>query len=262
MLLSFADRVVIAVGAESVSAVYLKGWGRRRVAEARFALKVHDGVPDFAELATWLADCKARQLEVVLSSAWVRFAVLSWQPALSSEAVSLDFASSLFSEQYGDTSANWQITLSPLRPGHSRVASAIDTRWLAALQALADQRKLKLVSVRPLLASVFNRVADKLAGEALLAVVEPRRLALIQVRNGEWVNLYNRMLPEPWERRLPGLITQASAALDALTTPVFIAAPVFERPELGRLSATWLRLPPQRGFDPRSDREWALCLGC
>ncbi len=265
MLPSFAelrpDRVVLFLGADSLLAVEQHGWQRRRAAELRLPLRLQDGLPQLDLLAQWLGERRARRLEVRLSSAWVRFAILPWQTALSDETVAQAMAQALFAEQYGAASAGWEVTLSPFKPGSARVASALDGRWLAALRELAEQQRYRLVSMQPVLVSLFNRLADKLPQDALLAVVEPRRLALLQLQGGQWASLYNRVLPEPWERRLPSLITQASATLDALNSPVYIAAPLFQRPDLGRLSATWLRLPAQRGYDPRRDPEWALCTG-
>jgi hypothetical protein len=259
---SLSGELVVAVGADHVGAIELSGLSRERVRETRLPLKIVDGQPQFDALAAWIEVGKARRLTVRLSSAWVRFALLPWQNELADEALALGLARALFQEQYGETSVDWRISLSPLQPGCERVASAIDTRWFDALSALADQCSCKLQSMEPIMTAVYNRIADKLPNDALLAVVEPRRLVLLQIEGGRWAKLYNRVLPEPWQRRLPGLITQASAALDALSTPLFIAAPQFEREDLGRLSATWLRLPPQRGFDPRRDRDWAFCAGC
>ncbi|QDQ25414.1 hypothetical protein FNU76_03050 [Chitinimonas arctica] len=257
-----AERVVVAVLADSLQAVRLKG--QRRLASARFTLRLADGALLLDELAAWLigAGAGARKLEVVLSNAWVRYAVLPWHATLADDSLCQDYARTLLAEQYGEAANGWTLTLSPLAPGSNRVVSAIDTRWLASFAELAGQQRLKLSSVRPMLASVYNQLSSKLPAESLLAVVEPQRLCLLQLKGGDWVNLYNRMLTEPWERRLPGLIAQASASLDALDTPVFIVAPSRDRPDLGRLSATWLRLPARTGFDPRLDQEWAFCLGC
>ncbi|WP_374354696.1 hypothetical protein [Chitinimonas sp.] len=266
MSLSFASslggELVMVIGADSLSVIELSGWNKQRIAEFRLPLKVHEGVPQFDGLNDWLAARRARRLSVRISSSWIRFAVLPWQAELIDDTLSLALAQALFAEQYGEASASWKIDLTPCRPGEARIASAVDARWFAALEALAKHHTMQLRSVQPLLAAIYNGLADKVPDEALLAVVEPRRLVLIHIENGQWRQLYNRVLPEPWERRLPSLITQASASLNALSTPVFIAAPLFERGDLGRLSATWLRLPARRGFDPRRDRDWAFCQGC
>ncbi|GAB3251207.1 hypothetical protein [Chitinimonas naiadis] len=259
---ALAGELVLAIGADGVSAVELQGWRRRRVAEIRLPLKVQDGIPQFDGLAGWLAERRSRRLSVRLSSAWVRFVVLPWQSELVDEKLALAMAQSLFGEQYGEASAGWQIALSPLQPFQARIASAIDERWYTALHGLAQQHNYKLVSVQPLLAAIYNRLADKLPDDALLAIVEPRRLVLLQIESGQWQQLYNRVLPEPWERRLPSLITQASATLNSQATPLYIAAPLFERGDLSGLAATWLRLPAKPGFDPRRDRDWAFCVGC
>lgn len=248
--------------ADSLQLVRLSG--HRQLAKRRLALRLSEGVLQLDELRDWLqADgAGARKLEVVLSNTWVRYAVLPWQTSLADDRLCQDYARSLLAEQYGDAANGWSLTLSPLLPGRNRIVSAIDARWLTGLSELAGQHRLKLSSVRPLLASVYNQLESKLPPDALLAVVEPQRLCLLQLGGGDWVNLYNRMLSEPWERRLPGLVAQASASLDAIDLPVFIVAPSRERPELERLSASWLRLPSRAGFHPRHDREWAFCLGC
>ncbi|MGQ5522322.1 hypothetical protein ACUHMQ_03575 [Chitinimonas sp. PSY-7] len=262
MFPSSAERVVLAIMADSLQLVRLSG--NRPVATRRFTIRLNDGVLQLDELSQWLNvdGSGARKLEVVVSNTWVRYAVLHWQTNLADDGLCQDYARTLLTEQYGETSNGWVLTLSPLIPNRNRIISAIDARWLATLNELASSHNLKLSSVRPLLASVYNQLVSKLPKDALLAVVEPQRLCLLQIGGGDWVNLYNRMLGEPWERRLPGLVAQASASLNALDTPVFVVAPNRERPDLGRLDATWLRLPARAGFHPREDKEWAFCLGC
>jgi hypothetical protein len=255
-----ADRVLLSVGPERLSCVRLTGMRSRRKDEASFALKVRDGAPQFDELSNWLGRSHGR-LHVVLSSAWVRYAVMPWQDALGNEGLAEDFARALFNEQFGEISAGWHIIMSPFVPGKSRIAAAVDARWINAIGEFANTHRLKLARIRPSLSAIFNRVSDKLPENALLAVVEPRRLTLLHIENGEWSNLHNRVLPENWVSRLSGFITQASASLGTLTIPLFITAPQYERPELDGMSATWLRLPANRFFDPRRDLEWAFCLG-
>ncbi|PHV13527.1 hypothetical protein [Chitinimonas sp. BJB300] len=257
-----AERVVLAIMADSLQLVRLSG--HSVLASRRLNIRLSEGALQLEEVGSWLQvdGAGARKLEVVISNTWVRYAVLHWQASLADDTLCQDYARTLMTEQYGEASNGWSLTISPLIPNRNRIVSAIDARLLAALTELASAHRLKLSSVRPLLASVYNQLESKLPNEALLAVVEPQRLCLLQVGGGDWINLYNRMLSEPWERRLPGLVAQASASLNALDTPVFIVAPSRERPDLGRLSATWLRLPARAGFHPRDDKEWAFCLGC
>ncbi|WP_137939770.1 hypothetical protein [Chitinivorax sp. B] len=265
MLRLSADCVVIALEAEYVSAVCLRGRKRERVASMRIPLTLREGVPAFDELDAWLADpavSGSKQLEAVISNTWARYEILPWQPNLLDDGLSLDYARALLTEQYGDVVNQWTLALSPARFKHNRLVSGMDARWMAALEDLAKRHAMKLTSVRPLLVAIFNRLAKELPKSGLLAVVEPGRLCLLQMRDGEWHSLQNRVLPEPWERKLPPMIAQASMALNATDEPLFITAPVHRRAMLDDVSGTWLKLPPQRGFDPRQDREWAFCLGC
>ncbi|MBB5020339.1 hypothetical protein HNQ59_003658 [Chitinivorax tropicus] len=265
MLRLSADCVVIAIEAEYVSAVCLRGRKRERIASARFPLTLREGVPALDELDNWLTDSAvsgAKQIEVIVSNAWVRYEILPWQQNLLDDALSLDYARALLTEQYGEVVNQWTLALSPAKLKQNRLVSGMDSRWLAALEDLAKRHAMKLTSVRPLLVAVFNKLAKELPDSSLLALVEPGRLCLLLMRDGEWHSLQNRVLPEPWERKLPPMIAQASMALFAADEPLFITAPAHRRTSLDDVAGTWLKLPAQKGFDPRQDREWAFCLGC
>jgi hypothetical protein len=255
-----ADRVRLSVGAERLHCVRLHGWFGTPGASTSFPLTVQDGVLQCEELCEWLGKGRGR-LDVVLSNAWVRYVILPWQDALASEQLAGDFARALFQEQYGDISASWHVTLSAFLPGRPRIAVAFDTRWYQALQEMARRCGLTLASLRPALSAVLDRIGPLLPADALLAMVEPRRFALLHIEQGEWGSVHNRMLPANWPNHLPGFITQASAALGALAKPLFIVAPQLRRPDLGQLQGTWLRLPPNGRFDPRRDLDWSMCLG-
>ncbi|WP_154668062.1 hypothetical protein [Pseudoduganella violaceinigra] len=260
MSLLSAERVRLAVGAERIDCVRLQGWRGTPGEPMSCALAMQDGAPDFSEVGDWLGKSGGR-LEVVLSNTWVRYVIVPWQDALGNEALAMDFARALFQQQYGDASNGWRVTLSAFYPRRPRVAVAVDERWFAALEGLAARSGMKLAAVRPALAAVLNRVGRELPPNALLAMVEPRRLALLQLAQGQWHSVHNRMLPANWAPHLPGFITQARAALGAFNVPLFIIAPQHERPDLGLLQGTWLRLPPSGRFDPRRDQVLSMCLG-
>jgi len=255
-----ADRVRLAVGAERIDCVRLHGWRGKPGEPMSCALALQDGAPQFAEVAEWLGKAGGR-LEVVVSNTWVRYAIVPWQDTLGNEALAMDFARALFQQQYGDASNGWRLALTPFYPRRPRVAVALDERWLAAIEGLAARCGLRLSAVRPSLAAVLGRIGRQLPPDALLAMVEPRRLAMLQLAQGQWHSVHNRMLPANWALHLPGFITQARAALGAFNTPLFIIAPQHERPDLGLLQGTWLRLPPGANFDPRRDQVLSMCLG-
>jgi len=252
--------VRLALGAERIDCVRLRGWRGVPDEPMSCPLTMQDGAPQLEQVAEWLGQ-RGGRLEVVLSNAWVRFVIVPWQEALANEALALEFARVLFHDQYGEASNGWHLSLTPFYPGRPRIAVALDARWYGALKDLAARCRLRLSSVRPALAAVLGRIGHELPPDALLAMVEPRRLALLQLAQGEWHNVHNRMLPADWTPHLPGFITQARAALGAFHAPLFVIAPQHERPDLGPLQGTWLRLPSTGRFDPRRDHALSMCLG-
>lgn len=128
---------------------------------------------------TW-SDARIR---VVLADQWVRYAVVPWSDALSSNGERLSHARELMSGVFGSEMSDWTVSLSEAPPGSSRLASAVPTALLQALRDSAYRHRQKLVSVQPQLIAAYNTWRHLLPGDtaAWFVTVEEGSLAALRM---------------------------------------------------------------------------------
>lgn len=151
---------------------------------------------------------QGRKLSVVLSSHFVRYAVLPWSEALGSEEEWLAFARHTFSSVYGAAADSWHCRVSPAGREEPRLASAIDAALLESLRALP-----RVASVQPYLMSAFNARRRLLEGkDGWLVVQEPGRLTLALVKGGRWRAARTRRAGSDWPQRLAEFFDREGAS--------------------------------------------------
>nr|WP_256675788.1 hypothetical protein [Pseudomonas sp. R5(2019)] len=132
------------------------------------------------------------ELCVVLSSQYSRYGLVPWSEQIHSPAELLAYAQVCFEERYGVAGQDWRLTLSPEAAGHDRIAVALPQALLQRLDAIAEARGLKLVSVQPYLMAAYNRFGRKLdQNNFLFVVAEPSRSVLLMARAGRWVSVHS-----------------------------------------------------------------------
>lgn len=196
-----------------------------------------------------------RKLRVVLSNHFVRYAVLPWSSALTSEKDWTLFGEHSFASVYGDTALRWSVRVSNAGAGKPRIACAIDTELLVRLAHLPN-----VVSIQPYLMAAFNARRRSLRDRSFWFVVqESGRLTLALVAGGKWKLVRNRQASEHWPQLLADLLErEAAAAEEAQCDSVALCA---ETPVassiIGRYRVLDLTLPP--GFSLES-RPLAMAL--
>ena len=136
---------------------------------------------------------------VVLSNAFVRYALVPWSDALSGEAEEAAYVRHHFLRVHGERAKGWSFRASPAPAGAARLCSAIDSALLDGLKKSVK----KLVSVQPALMAAFNRCRGEIpAAGAWLALVEPERACIglhakggwqaVQNARGEWLAILER----------------------------------------------------------------------
>ncbi|WP_233093828.1 hypothetical protein [Azotobacter chroococcum] len=126
-------------------------------------------------------------LDLLLSSRFVRFALIPWSEQLASPEELEAYARFRFQEIYGALADGWLLRLSPAPAGQPRLAAAIERGLLERLQVLSKDAGLRLCSVQPYLMAAFNRFAGQLpAGDFLFVLAEPGRSSLLLARAGGW----------------------------------------------------------------------------
>lgn len=127
-------------------------------------------------------------VNVILSNALVRYALVPWSDALSGEAEEAAYVRHHFLRVHGERAKGWTFRASPAPARAPRLCSAIDT---ALLEGLKRSFK-RLVSVQPALMAVFNRCRGEIpAGGAWLALVEPERACIGLHAKGGWQAVSN-----------------------------------------------------------------------
>lgn len=151
------------------------------------------------------------KLEVVLSNHLVRYAVLPWSAALSSDEEWTAYALHVFGGTYGADAAGWRIRICDGGRSKARVACAADAVLLDSIAAIE-----RVASIQPHLMAAFNARRREFGMEPGWFVVhEPGRVTLGLVADGEWKLLRNRQAAENWRDSLNDLLHRETAASGA-----------------------------------------------
>ena len=249
MSLSWRERLVATLTPERVHLRRIPAF-RRRGAGVGLSLECQGAVdgmeswrPALACLAAAL-DGKKPDIEVVLSSHFVRLQLLPWQADLRSREEWQAYGAFRFQEIYGAPADAWDIVLSLVPPGQPALACAVDRVLLQALQALALEAGCRLASVQPAFALAWNvhgRALGHAGGAFVLA--ESGRLCAGLTRNGDWCALRNLAVADgDMAAVLPALLEQqALLAESPLEEGDVLVAGLegFRLPGLPALPAGW-----------------------
>ncbi len=142
------------------------------------------------------------RLEVVLSNHLVRYAVLPWSTALTTDDEWDAYGRHVFGSTYGADSAAWRIRICDGGQGKARVACAVDAALLDSIATVE-----RVASIQPHLMAAFNvRRREFGASPGWFVLHEPGRLTLGHIQNEEWRLLRNRHAGEDWRVSLDDLL--------------------------------------------------------
>ena len=200
MSLSWRDRLLVWLAPSELSWVRLGGIfqpalrAKRTVpVEAGHGARAWDGAIAAlrAETAQWMGH--NLDVRIVLSTHFVRYALVPHSDSVSGQDEELALARFHFSKIHGEASRSWDIRLSPAPSGGSRLACATDTALKDALrQSFANGTGPRLASVQPLLMSVFNSSRSSIpdAG-AWLVMAEADRTCVALIQGKIWHAVQN-----------------------------------------------------------------------
>lgn len=156
-----------------------------RVAVARRE-RLERHLVSFATRLDTLAPAAGTRLACWLGGDVARHLIVPWQDSLTSAAQRTLLAQHCFREVFGAAAGEWTLRLAHADYGQPALASAVDGWVLERLDGLARERKLKLVSVRPLLMEAYNRALPQLREhrDVWFVLLEPPRTTLLLVRDG------------------------------------------------------------------------------
>jgi hypothetical protein len=158
-------------------------------------------------------NAEQRDVTVILSNHFVRYALLPWNAALRTADEWVALARHRLSNVHGDPISHWEIQVSETAPKGPRVACAIDKALLDAVEATIANSGARLGSVQPLLTAAFNRMRPKPGESRWLVIAEAGGLALVLIEFGNWRAIMSRQVAEGWRVELPAMLERESAML-------------------------------------------------
>jgi len=181
------NRCCLAIGPNGVAIAKMPALGRRIIHKAFYPLTDSLDVRSNA-LYPLLNDVlaehnsqKSQQLEVVLSSDFIRYMVLPAQINPLNATDRRDFSTAMYQEVFGALSNDWVIQSDDAPPCQPILCAAIDQSLLNHLKETASQYRFHLRSVLPYATQITNRLnLDKHDG--FLAIIEPTRLILMEFK--------------------------------------------------------------------------------
>ena len=152
-------------------------------------------------------------VEVVVSSHFVRYAMVPWSDNLVRDAERLAFARLTFREVHGALVDGWEICLDEHPAGQPALASAIDRDLLSAIRSAVSNAGAGLDGVVPALADCVNRHRGALKSrEFCLASVEAGRVTFAFRGRTGWRAVRSRRVDGALDELLPNLLKQEASA--------------------------------------------------
>ena len=205
-----------------------------------------------------------KQLQIVVSSHWIRYLVLPWNEMLLQRREAYGFVRASFQQVYGETATRWKMRLAEQGYGKPILASAIDNELLEQLATLALKHEMKLTAVSPDLSIIDAGMHRQMRGERVwLMFGQPGLWLMGSVRDRCWHAL--RVVRHTDDALLAAerLVEQEKLlqGLELGPDRLYWLTPVEPRLAPPReLSAALYhpRLPQRSGFNPAQDGDWAL----
>lgn len=191
MSLSWRERIVVGLAPERLSALWFGGLLRQSLRDRHAVLLQHKDPAGWEQginaLDTMLAEpsWRGRDIVVILSAHYVRHVVVPPGRGMG-ESERQTLAKVVFHDTFGDLARDWELRVSPAGSGMPTLACGMPRALLAALRTVCGNRG-RLHSVQPGLMPVFKRARQDIGKAAgCLALVEPGRITLAFVENGQW----------------------------------------------------------------------------
>ncbi len=202
-------------------------------------------------------------LGLVLSNHFTRYLLVPWSERVANAEELRNYVAAAFEDVYGDVAAEWQMRVSPERPGSPRLAAAVDGELLEAVREAVVRSRLRLTSVQPHLMAAFNGFEQRRETDFVFVVVEANRVCVLAAQSGVWRHVSGADAPaDPAglamslerEIELAGLSDEAPPA-------VFVHAthwPGLELPALLGKAPQMLRWKSPPGLAPATDAAFAI----
>lgn len=156
-----------------------------------------------AELRSMADGLGLRRVRFILSSQFVRYAVLPSQAGVVSGRDWQGLGEQYLHKLYGAVADNWEVRVSLQEVGEPVVACAIDRTFIAALEEVAHGAHWQIDGMEPVLMAVVNQYRRALPASHWLLLAEPQRVLLAEVMDGQWQR-FSVALPPAGEEKQAG----------------------------------------------------------
>lgn len=147
---------------------------------------------------------------VIVSSAFARYALVPFSMTLVDGKSSEALAGHVFRHIYGEQAGAWACRVAPAAAGRKRVACALDSALVGAIESAAQSCGVALVAIEPALVAAFNSARRALPGSCWFAAVEADRLVLGLLIDGQWAHLAAERCPSRSEEALARMLARES----------------------------------------------------
>ncbi|MCE9569964.1 MAG: hypothetical protein K8R10_08175 [Rhodocyclales bacterium] len=195
------DRLVIGLAPDRLTAVRLgKGVRPHPVASHDVRLNADATTlwrPGLAALQDLLRDTRwqTSSVELVLSSHFVRYAIIPGDPTKQAADDRAALGSIVFRHTFGNLCQDWHIVQSDAPKDRATLGAAAPSRLLTDLRATIGKRST-LRSIRPDVMEAFNRIAEHVGSDpAIFVLVEGGRVTIARIADNEWKSVTSRLAP-------------------------------------------------------------------
>ncbi|MGE5522268.1 MAG: hypothetical protein ACM3SS_01025 [Rhodospirillaceae bacterium] len=226
MSLSWPNRLYVALSPARVDVMRVAGLMRRSAEYAELIPGIElvrdapwrGAVQALAEGIAKLAP-RGGRCAIVLSNHFCRYAVIAGDTALAEGREMEAYARLKFEETYGAGAAqSWEVRVGKGAPGSPRLACAIDQGLMEELRRTCSAAKLRLASVRPLLAASFDESRSRLTGGHFwFASAEEGRLCLAAIENHAWRSVTSQRIGRNFSEELRAMLDRALVSSPGMT---------------------------------------------
>jgi hypothetical protein len=225
----------MAISSSGITFVKAPAFGRRIIDKQFYPFETtinHDASHIYALLNTVLqkhSTKKTQQLQLILSSDFIRFMVLPAQKTPLSASDQLAFASALYRDVYGAISEAWVIKSDDALPPQPNLCAAIDQTMLEQFRLIASQHQFSLTSIAPYTTELINQFHLK-EYDGYLAIIEPSRIVLSHFK-GAIQSIQQVKYEDNWIISLQVLLNKAILRNGVSTQNLMIYAPLHHKLE-------------------------------
>ena len=270
MSLLSTESLSIFLSPAELVVVRWRGRPRQIVEKRLYRVAAHQG-DDWAAavetLAGVLHETACRQIRVIISCHFTQYLLVPWRDDLDDQEEELAVVRLAFIATYGDAASRWSIRLSDETPGLPRVAVAINSDFLTAIEQLAATAKVHLTSVQPYLIAAVNHWRQHFARSQSrwLVLHEKNRVCLALIDQARWYWVRCVRVGDDWPERLPELVEHEVLLSGTESAPAEVLVFAPEHPSLALRSGTrqpfhGLRLKDRSGFSPINDGQFGLAM--